>query len=250
MCLISLSDNEINRSFRYHHILKSHYLGRKRNRRIDHVVRTLVENFLPTFKYMHLQQLTGIYSPNLKDSHHLQIEATARNMSPDSIHHLGGTKFNVTSQSCLGHHYLIDLTASTCVCKDFLRIQFCKHIAAIHEHFLPLTSRGSRPSKIPECVRIPAPAPAPAQPQHAPEPEEIESIDILLKDINVLCQQLSTLSNRSTTDLKALKHIKYSLKAVIALANGSGPYPKKTSSIQTRRPGLKRSIAWAVPRNF
>jgi len=43
----------------------------------------------------------------------------------------------------------------------------------------------------------------------------------------MLCQQLSTLSDRSTTDLKALKHIKYSLRAVIALANGSQPLPEK-----------------------
>ena len=188
---------------------------------------TLVENFLPSFKFTHLWQLAGIYSPNLEKSRRLQIEATARNMSPDSIHHLGSTKFNVASESHPGHHYLIDLNTSTCVCEDFPRIQFCKHIGAIHEHFPPLASKRSSHSKIPEHVRIPAPAPAPAQPQHTPGPEEIKSVDILLKDINALCQQLSNLGDRSTADLKALKHIKYSLKAVIALANRSRPLPEK-----------------------
>jgi len=189
---------------------------------------TLVENFLPDFKFTHLWQLAGIKGPNLEASRRLQIEAAARNMSPDSIHHLGGTKFNVTSQSCPGHHYPIDLSTSACICEDFPRIRFCKHIAAIHEHFPPLTSKRSSHSKIPECVRVPAPAPAqPQGPQRASEPEEIESVDILLKDINALCQQLSTLSDRSTPDLKALKHIKYSLKGVIASANGSQPLPKK-----------------------
>jgi len=231
MCFISLSDKEINQSFRYHHVLKSHYLGGKHNWRVDHVIRMLVEHFLPKFKFTHLWQLTRIYGPNLEKLRRLQIKATARNMSLDSIHHLGGTKFNVASESHLGHYYLINLNASTCVCEDFLRIQFCKHIAAIHEHFPPLASKRSSHSKILEHMRVPAPAPAPAlapaQPQRAPEPEEIKSVDILLKDINALCQQLSTLSDCSTTDLKALKHIKYSLRAVIALANRSQPLSEK-----------------------
>jgi len=169
MCFISLSDKEINQSFRYHHVLKPHYLGRKCNRCIDHVMHTLVEHFLLKFKFTHLWQLAGIYGPNLEKSCRLQIKATARNMSPDSIHHLGGTKFNVASESCPGHHYPINLNASTCVCEDFPRIRFCKHIAAIHKHFPPLASKRSSRSKIPECMHIPAPAPASA-PAPAPAP--------------------------------------------------------------------------------
>jgi len=59
-----------------------------------------------------------------------------------------------------------------------------------------------------------------------PSRSEEESAEILLKEINALCQQLNA-SDRSTPDLKALKGVKYSLSAVIALANGSWALPEK-----------------------
>ncbi len=71
---------------------------------------------------------------------------------------------------------------------------------------------------IPERVRAPDP------PQRAPRSDE-ESADILLKDINALCQQLIT--NHSNPDLQALKSVRYSLRAAIASANGSRPLPEK-----------------------
>ena len=139
---------------RYHHILKTHYLGGKRNWRVDHIIHMLVEIVVPDLWFKHLQQTAGIYGPNLEESCRQQIKATAKNMSPDSIHHVGRTKFNVASQSRPGHHYPINLNQSTCDCNDFLRIQFCKHIAAIYKHFPPLCSKGSSPSKILERVHV------------------------------------------------------------------------------------------------
>jgi len=55
-------------------------------------------------------------------------------------------------------------------------------------------------------------------PQSTPGPDadtDKECI-VLIKDINALCQQLTALSNDSTPNLKALKSVKYSLKAAIA----------------------------------
>ena len=143
-------------------------------------------------------------------------------MSLDSIHHAGGTKFNVASQSCPGHQYPIDLNESTCDCKDFPRIRFCKHIAAIHEHFPQLCPGGSSRSRIPKHVHVSN------QPKYAPgSAKETESVDTLLKNINALCQQLGAVSDRSTLDLKALRLIKCSLEKAIPSANGSRALPEK-----------------------
>ena len=147
-------------------------------------------------------------------------------MSTDSIHHVGSTKFNVASQYNPGHHYAIDFTQSTCDCNDFPRIWYCKHIAAIRVHFpqlcapSPSCANGSSRSAVPERVR------APDRPHQAPRSEE-DGADILLKDIYALCHELSAVTDRSTLDLQALKSVKYSLKAVVASADGSRALPEK-----------------------
>ena len=76
------------------------------------------------------------------------------------------------------------------------------------------------------CSEIPEHARILDLPKPTPRLEE-ETAEILLKDINALCQQLNALSDRPTPDLKALKGVKYSLNAVISLANGSRALPKK-----------------------
>jgi len=40
----------------YHHVLKSHWLDGKRNRRADHLVRTLVTEMLPQYEIHALRQ--------------------------------------------------------------------------------------------------------------------------------------------------------------------------------------------------
>ena len=134
--------------------------------------------------------------PNLNDSHHQRVEASTRNISLDSIHYVDSTTFYVASQSLLGHYYLIDLTQSACDCKDFPRIWYCKHITAINMHFPQLCPKGNSSSKIPEHMHVPN---MPKR-KHTLRSKE-ESAEIVLKDISVLCQQLSAVSDRSTLDL-------------------------------------------------
>jgi len=202
--------------------LKTHYLGRKRNQRVDSIVHTLVLKVVPDFDFKHRRQLTNMKGLNLNDLHHRRVEASARNISPDSIHYVDGTTFYVTSQLLPGHYYLIDMTQSACDCKDFPRIWYCKHITAIDVHFPQLRPKGNSSSKIPERMHVPDMP----EHEHTLRSKE-ESVEIVLKDISALCQQLSAVSNRSTLDLQALKVIKRSLKMAIALANGSQALPKK-----------------------
>jgi len=141
-------------------------------------------------------------------------------MSPDSIRQISDTKFLVASGSHLGHHYPININEQTCDCADFPRIRHCKHIAALNVHFPQLCPKVGNGSKILERACI----------LNLPKPtarSEEETAQILLKDINALCQQLNGLSDCQTPDLTALKGVKYSLTVAISLANGSWVLPKK-----------------------
>ena len=79
----------------------------------------------------------------------------------------------------------------------------------------------SSSSEIPEYMH------AQDQPQSAPESDTDKERTILLKDINALYQQPTSVSNDTTPDLKALKSVKHSLNAAIASANRSQALPKK-----------------------
>jgi len=222
MCSILFFAKEIYRSnLRYHHKLKSHCLSGKCNQRIDYVIEKFMTYFISDCQNRHKRQLVGLEGPDLEEARREQILESARNISPDSIHPVSNTEFLIASESNPGHRYPIDLTQSTCDCKDFPRIRLCKHIAAVNEHFPALRSKGSSFSEIPECMRDQD------LPQSAPKPNADEERVVLLKDINALCQQLTALSDDATPDLEALKTVKHSLKAVIASANGSRALPEK-----------------------
>ncbi|KAH9991228.1 hypothetical protein BJV77DRAFT_915755, partial [Russula vinacea] len=49
----------------YHHVLKSHFLDGKRNRRIDHDINALVENMVPYYQNWHARQIVGLEGPDL-----------------------------------------------------------------------------------------------------------------------------------------------------------------------------------------
>ena len=210
-------------------MLKSHNLGGKRNRHVDYIIKTLVKKFVPDFEIQHEQQTVGLEGRDLKSKCHQQILASAKTFPLDLIHQVNNTEFFVASQSYLDYHYMIDLSDSTydCDCNDFPRIRFCKHIAAVNVHFpeycpeLFPEPEGSSSSDIPEHVR------AQDLPKSAPESDTDEERVTLLKDINTLYQQLTALSDDATPDLKALKSVKHSLNAAIALANGSRALPEK-----------------------
>ena len=178
----------------------------------------LVFNFQPEFLNRHLHQMSGIEGLDLEAVRRHQILVRAKNMPLDSIRQFSSTEFCVASESWPGHYHPINLNQPTCNCDDFPRIWYCKHIAAIHVHFPQLFPKGSNPSEIPERVHASDP------PQRAPSPEE-GSTDIL-KDINVLCQQLNAVSDPSILDLQALQSVRIALKMVTALAKGSRALPE------------------------
>ena len=141
----------------------------------------LVTHFISDYQNQHKQQLVGLEGPDLEEAHHEQILESTRNISPNSIRLVSNTEILVASESNPGHCYPINLTQSTCNCKDFPRIRLCKHIAAVNVHFPALCLEGSSPSKIPERVRNQD------LPQSTPVSDADKECVVLLKDINALC---------------------------------------------------------------
>jgi hypothetical protein len=54
-------------------VLKSIWLEGKRNQHIDHLIHTLVMEFLPDLEFCHKWQTLGMEGPNLAEKHHQQI---------------------------------------------------------------------------------------------------------------------------------------------------------------------------------
>ena len=204
--------------------MKTHHLGGKRNWRVDHIVQVLTTRFQSEFENRYERQDIGLNGPDLGGTRRREILKSAQTISPDSIRQVSDTKFVVASQSRPGHHYAIDLDQPTCNCNDFPRIRFCKHIAAITAH----SPKGGSPSEASGRVRAQdPPVRARDPPQPVPKSDE-ESVDILLRDINALCQQLnSAMVGNRTPDLQALNSVRFSLKAAIDSASGSRALPEK-----------------------
>jgi hypothetical protein len=120
---------------RYHHVLKSHWLDGKQNCCIDHLLYILVVQMNQYYLNQHERQIIRFKGLDLAGDQRQEILMSTRNISWDSVLQFNHTQFHVASQSCSGTFHSRDLNLITCNCQDFPRIQFYKHIAAIHLHF-------------------------------------------------------------------------------------------------------------------
>jgi hypothetical protein len=213
----------LKRLSRYHHVLKSRWLDGKCNRRLDHIIFTLVKSVDPYYWFRHERQEASLDGLNLEKSHQKDIEDTAKTITRDSIELFDDSQFHVASQTKLGHFYSINLTPPKCNCPDFLRIRFCKHIGAVYFHFPHL-----RPADVP----APSPSGVPNEPQHAP------NLAALANKFHSLVQDVNTLSNKliseradqlapSPAALEAVHCTKASLTAAVASVQGSSPLPHR-----------------------
>ena len=176
----------------------------------------------PYYQSQHARQAVGLEGPDLGGKWWREILASATAISNDSILQFNPTQFHVASQSRPGAFYVIDLHRSTCDCKDFPRIWFCKHIAAIQIHLSHLFPEPTRPTMTPEVTQAP-------QLQRASQVDE--SLATLTQDITILSQQLISeqpdQSSLPLAVLDAVRSAKYSLKMVIGLTQGSSLLPHK-----------------------
>jgi hypothetical protein len=211
---------------RYHHVLKSHYLDSKRNRRIDRVVYTLIRHLEPHFQSRHERQTIGFEGPDLAAARRAEINASARDIPLDSVLSFDSSHFHVASQSRPGDFYAIDLLQSTCDCPDFPRIRFCKHIAAVNVHFPHLCPEGNIAPIISEEATVPS------HPERVPE-SSYNTLRALLQENALLLQTLS--SETETMDrsadysamVESARSTRYGLLAANASVQGTRALPEK-----------------------
>jgi len=181
---------------RYHHVLKSHWLDSKRNRRIDRVVYTFINYMVPYYQNRHMRQTVGFEGLDLAAAWQQEINASAKNISVDSVLNFDSSHFHVASESRPGEYYAIDLIQSTCDCADFPRIRFCKHIAAVYVHFPHLCPETDYAPTPPEDVTV-------SQPQHTAT-HSLNTLQVLTEDITRLSQTLASEIANQAADSSAV----------------------------------------------
>ncbi|KAI9434064.1 hypothetical protein H4582DRAFT_2081386 [Lactarius indigo] len=200
------------------------WLDGKRNRRLDHLVFTLVKSADPYYRFRHDRQQAGLDGLNLEVARRKVIEETARTITCDSIEKFDDSQFHVASQTKLGDFYAIKLAPPACNCEDFPCIRFCKHIGAIYFHFPHL-----RPKDGPAASST---LPQPEQPERTtPGQSTKDTVHLLVQDINRLSHKLiandTDQSTPSQAIVEAVRSAKVSLSAVITSVTGANSLPHK-----------------------
>jgi hypothetical protein len=72
-------------------VLKTHWLDRKQNQQIDHILFTLVMEMVPHYKARHECQEVGIEGLDLTEQRRQEILISARAISHDSIQQFDNT---------------------------------------------------------------------------------------------------------------------------------------------------------------
>jgi hypothetical protein len=153
-----------------------------------------------------------------------EILESVEAISQDSIQPFDNTQFHVASVSRLGEFYTIDLTWQMCDCKDFHRIDFCKHIAAIYLHFPSLCPDvGSHTDmNVPNLQKDLNISQGTSRP---------EVLDTLTQEILMLSQTLAaqgpTRLVPSSAIVEAYCSAKHSLTAAIAYSQNEHSLPEK-----------------------
>ena len=101
---------------------------------MDHLIHTLITEFLPDLEIRHERQMLGMEGPNLAEKRRRQILTHAPETPLHKIQKIDNSHFKVQSSNT-NQYYNIDLVTTTCDCSDFPRIRLCKHIAGVVHFF-------------------------------------------------------------------------------------------------------------------
>src|SRR5258708_3735102 len=232
---------------RYYHVLKSIWLEGKRNRRVDHLVHTLVVEFILDLEMRHKRRELGMHGGDLAKQRHQQILRCAPETPLTQIRKIDDLHFEVQSSNSNKFH-LINLVATTCSCSDFPRIRLCKHIAAVVHFFggvdlrpQPLDNVGSASEPVAPC--------SPVQHDSSDDSAAIQSI---INDIFSLSQRLvlTGLSDpRIAKSLNLLNTIRSGLNGLVFPAGDGSHLPEKENIAPNHHPAPKPPPQIAANRN-
>ena len=100
---------------------------------------------VPYYQNRHERQVVRLEGPDLAGQRQRQLLSSAKETSIDSIQQFDDITFHIASESWPRSYYEIDLHHGTCNCPDFLRVWYCKHLAAISVHFPHLCTQDKSP---------------------------------------------------------------------------------------------------------
>ncbi len=101
---------------------------------MDHLVHTLVVEFILDLEMCHKRQELGMNSRDLAKKCRQLILRCAPKTPLTQIRKIDNLHFEVQSLNS-SNLYQINLVTTTCSCSDFPQIQLCKHIAAMMHFF-------------------------------------------------------------------------------------------------------------------
>ena len=90
-------------------MLKTHWLDRKRQRRIDHVIVTLVKGMVPMYEKKHERQSASLARKDLVGEQRQELLEHTAEIPSNSIQKFDDTQFHVMSKSRLGSYHVVDL---------------------------------------------------------------------------------------------------------------------------------------------
>ena len=201
-------------------MLKSIWLEGKRNRHVDHLIHTLVMEFLPDLKLRHKRQELGMDGPNLVEKRWRQILKHAPETPLMKIQKIDYSHFDVQSSNST-KLYQIDLITTTCNCSDFPYISLCKHIAAV-VHFFGGADLGPRP---PDNVSTGESIALNSQGQDVSDSTDNGNLGSVLPAANEIISLTQELISKAPCDpeiAKSLKSIGSRLKALVHSATTAG----------------------------
>ncbi|KAJ7092324.1 hypothetical protein B0H15DRAFT_905686 [Mycena belliarum] len=167
----------------WHHVLKGKFFRGKRNRRLDHLLSTLLNDVLPYYALKQRRQELGFEGVDIEVKKRCDVMERSKVYVKDDIEHIEDGKYLVKSKSTPTRIYEVDLETYTCTCLDFPLISFCKHLCAVQSFFAEPTGPGLSDVPIPD---IPSFADTPA-PQTdcdvlAPKPDTASRTAVLLAE--------------------------------------------------------------------
>jgi SWIM zinc finger len=206
-------------------MLKSIWLEGKRNQRVDHLIHTLVVEFLLDLKMRHKRQELGMHGRDLAKQRRQQILRHAPETPLTQIRKIDNLHFEVQSSNS-NKSYNIDLVTTTCSCSDFPHIRLCKHIAAV-VHFFGGADLGPQPLDNTGLASEPV---APCSPVQQDSSNDSAAVQTIINDIFSLSQGLVSKGPsdlRIANSLDLLNTIRSGLNKLVFPAGNGSHLPEK-----------------------
>ncbi|KAJ7618345.1 hypothetical protein DFH06DRAFT_1342620 [Mycena polygramma] len=119
----------------WHHVLKGKFFNGKRNRRLDHLLHTLLKEVLAYYALKQRRQEVGFEGPDIEVKKRKDIIERSKTYTKADVQQVSDTKYSVRSKSDPSKQYEVDLDTYTCTCLDYPLISFCKHLCAVQTLF-------------------------------------------------------------------------------------------------------------------